>query len=68
QAKWSDTETGPTNGIKVVFDRPSAEARTVYLRFDPTPPRWVLVVTGLSAMAVLALALFGKSRNEEIKA
>ena len=61
---WSDTSAGPIKGVEVVFDQPTGETRVVYLQFDPSPPDWVLVVTGLSAMAVLALALSGGSRNE----
>jgi len=62
--RWSDTSAGPIKGVEVVFDQPIAETKTVYLQFDPSPPEWVLVVTGLSAMVVLALALSGGSRNE----
>lgn len=64
QEQWRETSAGPVKGVEVVFDRPTRDTKAVYLQFDPTPPSWVLVVTGLSAMAVLALALFGGSRNE----
>lgn len=61
---WSDTSAGPIKGVEVVFDRQTGETKAVYLQFDPSPPDWVLVVTGLSAIAALALALSGGSRNE----
>jgi hypothetical protein len=64
EGRWSDTSAGPIKGVQVVFDRPTEETKAVYLQFDPSPPGWVLVVTGLSAMTVLALALSGGSRNE----
>lgn len=63
QERWRETSAGPIKGVEVVFDRPTRGTKVVYLQFDPTPPSWVLIVTGLSAMAVLALAMFGKSRN-----
>ena len=64
EGRWSDTSAGPNKGVQVVFDRPTEETKAVYLQFDPSPPDWVLVVTGLSAMTVLALVLSGGSRNE----
>ena len=64
EGRWSDTSAGPIKGVEVVFDQPTGETRVVYLQFDPSPPDWVLVLTGLSAMAVLTLALSGGSRNE----
>jgi len=63
-ARWGDTGAGPIKGVEVVFERPTTETKTVYLQFDPSPPDWVFVVMGLSAMAVLALALSGSSRNQ----
>lgn len=64
EGMWSDTSAGPIKGVEVVFDRPTGETKVVYLQFDPSPPDWVLVVTVLSAMVVLALALSGGARNE----
>jgi len=64
EGRWNETIAGPTKGVEVFFNQPTSEAKVVYFQFDPTPPDWVLVVTGLSAMAVLALALSGASRNE----
>jgi hypothetical protein len=40
-----------------VFDAPTAETKIVYLQFDPSPPDWVWVISGLSALAILVLAL-----------
>ena len=62
--RWSDTSAGPIKGVEMVFDQPTGKTKVVYLQFDPSPPDWVLVVTGLSAMAVLALALSGGSRSK----
>ncbi len=64
QERWSDTSAGPTKGVEVEFDQPTAENRTVYLQFDPSPPNWVLVITGLSGMVVLALSLSGGKDTE----
>lgn len=64
EGTWSATSAGPTKGVEVVFDRPTGETKAVYLQFDPSPPDWVLVVTGLSATSVLALALSPGSWNE----
>ncbi len=64
QERWSDTSAGPTKGVEVEFDQPTAENRTVYLQFDPSPPNWVLVITGLSGMVVLALSLSGRKDTE----
>jgi len=65
EGRWSNTSAGPVKGVEVRFDRPTGEIETVYFQFDPSPPDWVLVVTGLSAMVVLALALSGGARNEQ---
>ena len=64
EGRWSNTSVGPIKGVEVTFDQPTGGAKVVYLQFDPSPPDWVLVVTGLSAMAVLALALSGGPRNQ----
>ena len=64
EGRWSDTAAGPTKGVEVFFNQPASKAKPIYFQFDPTPPEWALVVTGLSAMAVLALALSGGSRDE----
>ncbi len=64
EGRWSNTSVGPIKGVEVAFDQPTGETKVVYLQFDPSPPDWVLVVTGLSAMAVLALALSGGPRNQ----
>jgi hypothetical protein len=64
EGRWSDTRAGPIKGVGVAFDQPIAEAKTVYLQFDPSPPEWVWVVTGLSAMAILVLALSGRKEEE----
>jgi hypothetical protein len=59
EGRWSDTSAGLNKGVGVVFANPTAETRTIYLQFDPSPPEWVLLVTVLSAMVMLALALSG---------
>jgi hypothetical protein len=64
QGRWGETRAGPVKGVEVLFPEPAHEAKVVYFQFDPSPPLWVLVVTVLSAMAVLALALAGGSRAE----
>jgi hypothetical protein len=61
---WSDTSAGPIKGVGVVFDQPIAETKTVYLQFDPSPPAWVWVISGLSALAILALAFSGRKEEE----
>jgi hypothetical protein len=63
-ARWNDTSAGTAKGVEVLFNQPVSDAKAIYFHFDPTPPEWVLVVSGLSAMAVLALALSGRSRDE----
>jgi hypothetical protein len=62
--RWSETSAGPINGVGMAFDQPTADTRTVYLQFDPSPPEWVWAVTGLSAVAILALALSGRKEEE----
>jgi hypothetical protein len=63
--KWQNTCLSPIKGTEVVFDRPTAETQVVYFRFDPRSPDWVLVVSGLSALALVALGLKrGRRRHE----
>ncbi len=62
--RWSDTSAGPVKGVEVRFDRPTAKIETVYFQFDPSPPEWVWMVSGLSALAILALALSGGKKEE----
>jgi hypothetical protein len=64
EGRWSNTSVGPIKGVEVAFDQPTGEPKVVYLQFDPSLPDWVLIVTALSAMAVLALALSGGPRNQ----
>jgi hypothetical protein len=64
EGRWVDSTMGATKGIEVVFDRPAAQNKVAYLQFDPRSPDWVLVIAGLSAMAVLALALSGRKEDE----
>ena len=64
EGKWKDSIAGSRKGIEVVLDWPMDSGGTVYLQFDPSPPDWALVVTGLSFMALLALTLSGAPRNE----
>jgi hypothetical protein len=64
EGRWSDAVAGPTKGVEVFFNQPASEAKPIYFQFDPTPPEWALVVTGLSAMVLLALALSGGLRDE----
>jgi hypothetical protein len=59
--KWMDSSAGPAGGIEVGFDGPGDSGRTVLLQFDPSPPDWAMVVTGLSLMVALARALPGCS-------
>lgn len=61
---WAGTNPGPAGGVEIVFDHPVEMARAVPLRFDPSPPDWVLVVTVLSAIAIVALALSDDARAE----
>ena len=63
--EWQNTCSSPIKGTEVVFGRPTAEAHVVYFRFNPRSPDWVLVVTGLSALALVALGLTrGRRRGE----
>jgi hypothetical protein len=64
EGRWSDTRAGPIKGVGVAFDQPIVETKTVYLQFDPSPPEWVWVLSGLSAVAILALALSGRKEEE----
>jgi len=61
---WKATVQGPTKGTQIVFERPTESAGIVCLRFDPSPPDWVSVVTGLSAILIAALALSDGSRQD----
>jgi len=64
RARWSNTSAGAVKGVQVAFDPPTAETQTVHFRFDPSPPNWVFVISGASAMLVLGLVLSGGSRKE----
>jgi hypothetical protein len=64
EGRWIETSAGPIKGVGVVFDRPAVETKVVYLQFDPSPPNWVWVVSGLSAVLILALALSGRKDDE----
>jgi hypothetical protein len=57
--RWSDTSAGLIKGVEVAFEQPTAETKTIYLQFDPSSPDWVWVISTLSAVLVLALALSG---------
>ena len=63
--KWQNTCLSPIKGTEVVFGRPTAETHVVYFRFDPRSPDWVLVVSGLSALALVALGLTRGRRRDE---
>ena len=63
--KWQDTCLSPIKGTEVVFGRPTAETHVVYFRFDPRSLDWVLVVSGLSALALVALGLTRGRRRDE---
>jgi len=62
---WRATLQGPMRGIQFSFDEPTNSGESVSLRFDPSPPDWVSVVTGLSAILIVALALSDGARNRE---
>lgn len=55
---WKPVECSPIRSVQVVFDKPLETDSTIYFRFDPTPPVWVLVVTGLSVLGVAWVAIF----------
>jgi hypothetical protein len=65
EEKWSDTVASPAKGVEVRFEQPVAQKKTVYLQFDPSPPEWVSVITGLSALAVIALSLSGGPQDRK---
>jgi hypothetical protein len=46
----------------VVFDKALEEDTTIYFRFDPAPPPWVSVITGLSVLGVAVIGIFGRPR------
>jgi hypothetical protein len=62
--QWIETSAGPIKGVGVGFDQPTTETKVVYFQFDPSPPNWVWVVSGLSAVLILALALSGGKDDE----
>jgi hypothetical protein len=66
EGRWMDSIAGPTKGIEVAFERPMDSGATVLLQFDPSPPEWALVLTGLSGMAVLALALSSGPKDKGV--
>jgi hypothetical protein len=55
---WKRVECSPIRGVEVVFDKPLAADSKIYFRFDPAPPVWVLVVTGMSFLGVAWVAMF----------
>jgi len=61
---WVPASRGQTKGVELVFSAPRPEAEVVSLRFDPLPPEWVRVISGLSGMAILALALSGRKEEK----
>ena len=64
EGRWIETSVGPIKGVGVGFDQPTTETKVVYFQFDPSPPNWVWVVSGLSAVLILALALSGGKDDE----
>ena len=46
----------------VLFDKPLPEDSRIYFRFDPAPPPWVSVITGLSFIGVAVIGIFGRPR------
>lgn len=66
QGMWKATITGSTRGVSIGLDKPTDGIEVVFLRFDPSPPVWVLVVTGLSAIVIGALFIFGGSRANAV--
>ena len=61
-AYWEPAECSPTRSVEVLFDKPLPEDSRIYFRFDPAPPPWVSVITGLSFIGVAVMGIFGRPR------
>jgi hypothetical protein len=59
---WEPAGCTPARSIQVVFDKALEEDTTIYFRFDPAPPPWVSVITGLSVLGVAVIGIFGRPR------
>ena len=56
---WQPAGCNPDRSIQVVFDKALEQDEMIYFRFDPAPPLWVFMITGLSGLGVAVVGIFG---------
>jgi hypothetical protein len=61
---WVAAVPGENRGVELVFVRPTTSPMEIALRFDPSAPDWVVVISSLSALMVVALALAERRKVE----
>jgi hypothetical protein len=61
---WKPAECSPIRSVQVVFDKPLVADSTIYFRFDPASPAWVMVVSGLSILGVAWTGMFMRMRMD----
>lgn len=54
---WKKVSIGDNRTIRIDFAEALPEERTVYLRYSPTPPLWVLCISLASLLVTLVIAL-----------
>lgn len=62
---WRKVGLGENRTMKIEFANPSSTRGTVDLRYNPTPPLWVLGVSLLSLLAVALVGFLGRRTSVE---
>lgn len=57
---WRKVGLGENRTLKIEFAQPSSQRETIDLRYNPTPPLWVLGVSFFSLMSVALIGLLSR--------
>jgi hypothetical protein len=57
---WRKVGLGENRTLKIEFAQPSSKRETIDLRYNPTPPLWVLGVSFFSLMSVALIGLLSR--------
>jgi hypothetical protein len=58
QSPWKPAICSSIRSVEVEFEKPLVSDARIYFRFDPSPPTWVSVITGLSILGVAGVGVF----------